>query len=55
MNINKKIASKQCDMCLYKHFLNKNFQPYVCYKYHDSLVMCVKLSGIAILKLKNVE
>ena len=55
MDVNKKSASNQCDICLYKRFLNKKFQPYVCYEYHDLLVMCVKLSCIAILKLKSVD
>ena len=37
------------------YFLNKEFtfQPYVCNRYHDSLMMSMNLSDIYILKTKN--
>ena len=50
INFNNTSVSKECDICHYWYFLNKGFkfQPYVCNKRHDLLMMSVNLSDIAI-------
>ena len=39
--VNKTGESKEYDVCHYWYFLNKNFkfQPYVCNRWHDLLMM----------------
>ena len=51
----KTSASKECDICHYWYFLNYNFkfQPNVCNRCHDLLMMCMNLSDIAILNIKD--
>ena len=53
IDVNKTSASKECDTCRY--FLNYSFkfQPNVCYRCHDLLMMPANLSDIAILKIKG--
>ena len=55
ININKTSALKECHICQYWHFLNYSFkfQPNVCNRCHDLLMMSVKLSDIAILNIKG--
>ena len=55
IDVNSTSESKECDICHYWYFLNKEFifQPYVCNRYHDSLMMSMNLSDIYILKTKN--
>ena len=57
IDVNKTSASKEFDICHYSYFLNKvfKFQPYVCKKSHDLFMMSMKLSDIAILKIKNAD
>ena len=57
IDVNKRSASKECDTCHYWYFLNKGFmfQPYVCNRCHDSLMMSMNLSNIAVLKIKNFQ
>ena len=57
IDLNKTSASKEFGICHYWYFLNKvfKFQPYVCKKSHDLLMMSMKLSDIAILKIKNAD
>ena len=45
-----KQANQECDICHYWCFLNKGFkfQPGVCSRCHDLLMMCMNLSDIAI-------
>ena len=54
IDLNETSASKEFGICHYWYFLNKvfKFQPYVCKKSHDLLMMSMKLSDIAILKIK---
>ena len=44
-------ASKKCDICHYWYFFNFSFmfQPNVCNRYHDLLMMSMNLRDIAIL------
>ena len=47
----------ECDICHYWYFLNYSlkFQPNVCNRCHDLLMMSVNLSEIAILKIKSSD
>ena len=51
---NKTSTSKDCDVCHYRYFLNYSlqFQPNICNRCHDLLIMSVNLSDIAILNNK---
>ena len=55
IDVNKTSKSKECNICHYWYCLNKGFkfQPYVCNRCHNLLMMSVNLSNIAILKMKN--
>ena len=57
IDVNKTSKSKECDICHYWYFLNTGFkfQPYVCNRYHDLLMMSMNLSNIPILKIKNAD
>ena len=50
-------ANRKSDICQYWYFLNKGFkfQPYVCNRCHDLLIMSMNLSGIFILKIKSAD
>ena len=54
INVTKTSASKECDVCHYWYFLyyNFKFQPNVCNRCHDLLMMPINLSDIAILNIK---
>ena len=53
-DVNKTSDSKKCDICHYWYFLNKGFkfQPNVCSRCHDLLMMSMSFSDIAILNIK---
>ena len=55
--VNKTSASKECDICHYWYFLNYRFkfQPNVCNRCHDLLMMSANLSDIAILNIKGSD
>ena len=55
--VTKTNESKECDICFYWYFLNKgfNFQPSVRNECHDSLMMAMNLSNIAILNIKSAH
>ena len=50
-------ANRKSDICHYWYFLNKGFkfQPYVCNRCHDLLIMSMNLSNIFILKIKSAD
>ena len=56
-NINKTSASKECDICHYWYFLDKefNFQFYICNGCHDVLMLSINLSDIPILNIHGVS
>ena len=56
-DVNKRSASKECDVCHYQYFLNYSFkfQPNVCNRCHDLLMMSMNLSDIAILNNKGSD
>ena len=56
-DVDKTSASKECDICRYWYFLHYNFkfQPNVCNRCHDLLMMYTNLSDIAILNIKGSD
>ena len=52
--VNKTSESKECDICYYWHFLNKDFmfQPNVCNRCYDLLIMSMNLNDFVILNIK---
>ena len=57
IDINKTSASKQGDICHYWYFLSYSFkfQPNVCNRCHDLLMMSINLCNIAILNIKGSD
>ena len=57
IDIYKTSASKESNICCYWYFLNKGFkfQPYVCNRCHDLLMISMNLSDIYILNNENVH
>ena len=57
IDVDKKSASKECDICHYWYFLNYSFkfQPNVCNRCHDLLMMSINLSDIAFLNFKGSD
>ena len=57
MGVNKTSASKECVICHYWYFLNYSFefQPNVCSRCYDLLIMSMNLSDIAILNIKGPD
>ena len=57
IDVNKTSASKECDICHYWCFLNYDFrfQPNVCNRCHDLLIMSINLSDIVILSIKGSD
>ena len=55
--VNKASASKECDIYPYWYFLNYSFkfEPNVCNRFHDLLMMFVNLSNIAILNIEGSD
>ena len=56
-DINKTNASKECGFCCYWYFLNKGFkfEPSVCTRCHDLLIVSINLINICILNIKNAD
>ena len=52
IDTNKASASKECESHWYFLCYGFNFQPNVCKRCHDSLMMSMNLSSIAILDIK---
>ena len=57
IDVNKTSASKECDISHYWYFLNysSRFQPNVCNRCHELLMMSMNLSDIAILNIKGSD
>ena len=55
IDVNKRSASTECDICHNWYFLNYSytFQPNVCNNCHELLMMSVNLSHIAFLNIKG--
>ena len=56
-DVNKTSASKECDICHYWYFLNYSFtfQPNVCNRCRDLLMLSLNLSDITILNIKSSD
>ena len=56
-DVNKRSASKECVICHYWYFLNYSFkfQPNVCNRCYDLLMMSMNFSDIAILNIKGFD
>ena len=52
-----KMQSKECDTCYYWYFLNNGFkfQPNVCNRCHELLMMSMDLSDVVILMIKGSD
>ena len=57
IGVNKTSESKESDICHYWYFLNEafTFQSYVCNRFHDSVMMSINFSNIAILNIKGSD
>ena len=57
IDVNKTSASKECDIYPYWYLLNYSFkfEPNVCNRCHDLLMMSVNLSNISILNIKGFD
>ena len=57
IDVNKTRALKEYNICHYLYFLNYNFtfQPNVCNRCHDLLMMSISLSDIAIINIKGSD
>ena len=53
--INKTSISKECDICNYWYFLNKNFdyEPYFCDGCHDLILKAINFNVDAIVSIKE--
>ena len=55
IDINKTSASKECDICHYWYFLDKNFnyEPYLCKGCHDLKQKDMNFNDVAIVSIKG--
>ena len=55
IDINKTNAFKECDICHYWYFLDKNFnyEPYLCNGCHDLIQKTMNFNDVAILSIKG--
>ena len=55
IDINKRNASKECDVCHYWFFVNKNFkyEPYLCNDCHDLMQKAMNFNDVAIVYVKR--
>ena len=53
--MNKTSASKECDICHYWYFLDKNFnfEPYLCNGCHDFMQKAINFNEVAIVSIKG--
>ena len=51
----KQVHQKECDICHYWYFINYRFrfQPNLCNRCHDLLIMSMNFSNITILNIKR--
>ena len=55
IDINKTNASKQCNICHYWYFLDKNFnyEPYLCNGCHDLMQKTTSFDDVGIISIKG--
>ena len=56
-DINKKIGSKECDVCRYWCFIDEVFeyQPYLCNCCHDLMQNTINFNDVAIVSVKGSD
>ena len=54
-DINKTSASKECDICHYLYFLDRNFnyEPYLCNGCHDLMQKIMNFNDVTIVSIKG--
>ena len=57
IDINKTNTSKECDICYYWYFLDKNFkhEPYLCNGCHDLMQKAINFNDVAIASVKESD
>ena len=57
IDINKTSASKECDICHYSYFLDKNFnyESYLCNGCHDFVQKAMHVNDVAIASIKRKD
>ena len=57
IDVNETRASRECNICHYWYFLNYSFkfQPNVCNRYHNLLMMSINLSNTANSNIKGSD
>ena len=55
IDLNKSDKSKECDICHYWYFLDKNFkyEPYLCNGCHDLMQKTMSFNDVAIVSIKG--
>ena len=55
--LNKSNKSKECDICNYWYFLDKNFnyEPYLCNGCHDLMQKATNFNDVAIIFIKGSD
>ena len=55
MDFDKTNASKECDICHYWYFLDKefNYEPYLCNCCHDLIQKAMKLNDVTVASIKG--
>ena len=55
IDINKTKAFKECDICHYWYFLDKNFkyEPYLCNGCHDLMQKAINFNDVAVVFIKE--
>ena len=57
IDLNKSDRSKECDICHYWYFLDKNFnyEPYLCNGCHDLMQKAMNFNDVAIFSIKGSD
>ena len=58
IDVNKsRDKSKECDLCHYWHFIDKNFnyEPYLCNACHDLMTKAVSFNDVAVVSVKGTD
>ena len=57
IDLNKSDGSKECDICRYWYFLDKNFnyEPYLCNGCHDLMQKAMSFNDVAIVSIKGSD
>ena len=53
IDTNKTIASKECNICHYWYFLNRNYDLYLCNGCHDLMQKAMNFKNVAIVSIKG--